>query len=181
MTTNNHINELLNQIKSNNKLAFNTIYTKYYKIICSYSFSIVGNYEAVKDIVQEVFIKIWEHRHKLPVAEKFEAYLYSTTKNKSLDYIKSISIKDKHKALLLKITNEEHDEQVNHEIKELNNLIVEKITSLSPACRNVYEHKMLGLTNKQIAKKLNITVKTIEWHVTTAKKAIKEVAFKYLH
>ena len=172
--------QLLEEVCNGNRLAFNTIYERYYRPLCAYCFSLVGSYDLVKDIVQNVFVRVWENRATLDQINNFESYLYTSARNHCWDHIKRLEVKDKYKSYILAVSNADYSQDVEYEIKELTAAVKSKIETLSPACKNVYEQKMLGLSNKEISQKLNIAVKTVEWHVSIAKKEIKKIVDGYM-
>lgn len=81
---------LLSKVKNDNGLAFNTLFTRYYKKLCYYSERITGNGEQAEEVVQELFIRIWENRQTLEVEKSFKAYLYRSTYNRSVNALRSI-------------------------------------------------------------------------------------------
>ena len=82
------LHNIFKGIKSSNELYFNKLYEKYRKLIYAIAFSILKNKDNSEDVVQKVYIKIWEmDKQKLP--EKNEAsWLYTLVKNEAIDFIK---------------------------------------------------------------------------------------------
>ena len=77
------------KIKNNNELAFNELYEKYRKLVYAIAFSILKNKEDSDDLVQKVFIKLWKiEKNKLPITSE-ASWLYSLTKNETLNFLKS--------------------------------------------------------------------------------------------
>ena len=85
------LNELFIELKDNNKIAFEKLYTKYNKLVYGVAFSILKNKEDSEDVVQIVFSKLYKiDKNKLP-SNKEASWLYTLTKNETISFV-SITI-----------------------------------------------------------------------------------------
>ncbi len=146
-------------ISNNDDMCFNKLYEKYSKLIYSIAFSILKNKEDAEDVMQKVFVKICNiDKDKLP--KKCEAtWLYSITKNETLNFLKSKKI-EYNLDDLYNVTNE--NKELNELIdKEDYNRIIEKLTLQE---QEIISLKILSnLSFKQISLILNIPIGTVKW------------------
>ena len=121
------LSELFIELKHNNKIAFEKLYSKYNKLIYSIAFSILKNKTDSEDIVQTVFTKLYTmSKDKLPI-QKQASWLYSLTKNETISFLR----KKKHNIDLESIYEiEDRDNEINNIIDqiEFNRLIITKHT-----------------------------------------------------
>ena len=138
----------------------------------------VGDLDEAKGLVHEAFIALWEKFESLPPDANFSSYLYTTVRNKSLNYKR-----DKKKQVMIEhvpehVLSEENDHLV---AKELELEIEMAIQSLPEKCRMVFElNRMEGLKYLQIAEKMAISVKTVEAHMSKALSVLRERLGEFL-
>uniref|UniRef100_UPI0032177843 RNA polymerase sigma factor n=1 Tax=uncultured Draconibacterium sp. TaxID=1573823 RepID=UPI0032177843 len=160
----NEDNDTIKRIKQNNYYSFRILFEKYYPRLCSYVNEITNNREAAKDITQEFFIKLWSNRHQLDIQTNVSAYLYQSCKNGALNHIRKENTR--HRYIELK---ELPSIQVDNDFLEEQELIAfvdECIEELPNRSRQVFLlSRFEGLKQKEIAAKLNISVKTIKNHI----------------
>ena len=153
------LHNIFKGIKSSNELYFNKLYEKYRKLIYAIAFSILKDKDNSEDVVQKVYIKIWEmDKQKLP--EKNEAsWLYTLVKNEAIDFIK-------YKKELLNIDDlyyiGEESEDINDIIDKDNfNRIISKLNTQE---QEIISLKILSnLPFKEISQILNIPESTVKW------------------
>ena len=156
------------------KNLYDELYNSLYASLCVFSNKYVNNLEKSKDIVQEVFIKIWNHKILLEEEDALKAYLYISIRNKSLDYLKSKEFKLKRKAVKIDIAVLESDDYFEKEvlIEEVSRLVDTALRTLPNKCREIVELSMKGRHNDEIAEELNISINTV--------KSQKKIAYKKL-
>ena len=88
---------LLHELKRGNREAFNSVFRYYYPKMMAYVSSFVDE-ETAEDIVQDVFLYVWEHREKLYVSEGFHSYLFQSAYTRCLDYFKKKSTAEKYES-----------------------------------------------------------------------------------
>ena len=79
--------DLFLEIKRGENYALKIIFNKYYEQLCRFVFNIIGDRDLSKEIVSDVFVKIWEKREELNIHYKVKNYLYTASKNQALNYI----------------------------------------------------------------------------------------------
>jgi len=157
------------------------LFDKYYGELCKLSFKYVGRAEIAEDLVQDVFINIWNKRHTLQYTGNIKPCLITSVINTSINYSKSKFARQ----LMVEEcavqnnsgSNNPHDEVVR---QELEHLLKIAIAQLPDRCRSVFSLSRFSvMTYKEIAEKLNISIKTVEAQMTIALKRIQQFLEKY--
>ena len=81
--------DIVDQLALDNKEVFEYLFRNYYTQLCRFSMKYVREKEATEEIVQDIFLYLWEKRHSLNIHQSLKAYLYTAVRNRSLNYIKS--------------------------------------------------------------------------------------------
>ena len=165
--------ELLNALNESNVAAFDEIYQRYWADMFRSAYALLKDREASMDILQEVFIWLWQHKEDIQIVSSLKTYLSSSVYYKAANYIRQGKIR---RAFFeeLKAMPIEQAEEDQMEIKELKSLIIHHTNQLPEKCRQIYylsrnEH----LTNKEIATKMDISVKTVENQMTIALRRLR--------
>ena len=88
---------LISKIKEGDIKAYEGLFRLYYEPLCRYAVSYVHRMEIAEEIVQDLFYIFWKERDKLPVFQSVKAYLYGAVRNKSLQYIEHLFIREKYR------------------------------------------------------------------------------------
>lgn len=172
---------LLKQIAEGNEEAFAQLFHAYRDKLFSFIYKISGSKEIAEDILQDVFLKIWIQRETLVEIDHFNAFLYKISQNHTLNQLKRMS---KETLILTKTFVQQDkaspaaDEQLtfNNIRKQLNEIVAQ----LPPQQKAVYQlSREQNLKQDQIAQKLNISISTVQNHLTRALKTIREKMAKY--
>lgn len=153
---------LLEEIKNGNPKAFDVIFKKYYNNLCRFAFFLIHDADMSQCLVQNVFIKLWERRFVSEPIKNVAAYLTSMVKNQCSDYLKEQRIRD---LTLQKNNINEPDNSTEEEIfsRNFEECLVIALSKLPPRCRLAFEFSRFeNLTNKEIAEKMDISVKGVE-------------------
>jgi RNA polymerase sigma-70 factor (ECF subfamily) len=153
---------------------FRKLFECHFTPLVKYSYTITKNKEQSKDIVQNFFVDMWKNQ-KITQIESFESFAFSSVKNKSMTYLRDM--KKFERAFPEPSVNQEasiHDQHFP------NYLLESAILSLPDKCREVFIlSKQNGLTYDEIAEALNVSVKTVEKHVSTGLQKLKEKLAPY--
>jgi len=166
--------ELVALLKEDKQLAIEQIYERYWKRLYLSAYSILKDDEQSQDIVQDVLLQLWIRRNNVKI-EKLGSYLFIAVRYKVLTYIRSA---DNRKVFIEAEKFEQYcgTEEPNHRlnINNINNLLEVGILSLPERCRQVFIlSRKEFLSNKEIAERMGITVKAVEWQITIALKHLK--------
>lgn len=153
------LDELFKEIKNNNKIAFEKLYSRYNKLVYGIAFSILKNKQDAEDLVQIVFTKIYSiDKNKLPSSNE-ASWLYSVTKNETINYLKNKKNNiDLESIYELEDNNNEIDKIIN---QDKYNRIISKLNEKE---REIVSLKILSnLSFEEIGKILNVPTGTIKW------------------
>lgn len=166
---------LISQLKKGNEDAFKYLYKLYYSEMCNYASNLCGNDELAKDIVQHIMIKVWKKGASLNVSISLKSYLFKSVFNHFIDTQRRIIKETKKIDRLKQEALLEYSEITSEEIENRHRLIDEEIEKLPKQCKEVFLlGKKDGLKYKEIADKLNISVKTVERHMSIALKKLRK-------
>lgn len=167
-------NYLFTLARIDNELAFNQLYDRLWKSLYLFSLKLLKNETEAKDVVQDVFCNLWTKRKELEI-KNINSYLFSATKYKCLEYIR----KNKNYTELLSRVNLvdlENNTERDLDFKETKFKIEKGIDTLPKKTRQIFTMSRYDdLSNKEIAHKLNISIKTVEYHITQSIKQLTPV------
>ena len=159
--------------------AFKKIYNDYWLELYKFAFVRIKNQELAENIVQDIFISLWQSIDTLQISTSISAYLFSAAQYRVYSTIKKENLFVKyldHAATLPAVTA--HDPQEIYQAKELQQQISEKITDLPAKTREVFLlSREEGLNTKEIASRLHISPRTVETHIHNSLKYLR-MAFK---
>lgn len=166
-------NLLKNELQKGNHNALRFLMEKYQKPLLNYLYILSRDYELTQDVVQEVFIKIWEERDNIQSVSFVNRYLYKSVYHRFLNKLRKakrlIPIGYKHLQALDEIL--ENDDVLQNQMKALN-LEVQK---LPKRCKEAFIlSKKEGLTTKEIANYMNVSSKTVEAQMNKAFSILRE-------
>jgi RNA polymerase sigma-70 factor (family 1) len=173
--------KLLLEIKAGNMLAFDALYKNYSKKLYKFACSILKSKEESENIVQDVFLNLWKNRAKVNKDSSIKSYIFTITYNTAISVIRK-KAKESQFIEYLKSLQEIIEEPVNVELEfiELTNKLDEIIKALPHRQKEVFLlHKVEGLKYSEIAERLNISVNTIENHMSHALKTIRKKLGNY--
>ncbi len=159
----------IESLKAGDEKAYSYLVDKYDKKLFVYALSLVKDIALAQDIVQNVFLNVWNYRKKLNSDSSIQNFLYTSTYNNfTKQYWKNQStknLKDKYAQALNEVVQETDEEA----IEKLMIIVTEEIENLPRKCKEVFLlSKTEGLTNVEISEYLNISLKTVESHISKA-------------
>lgn len=166
--------DFLDKINRRDISAYKVLYEEYYNALVMYSVNFVGRLSVAEDIVQELFVTIWEKRITFLSFTSFRVYLYNGVRNASIDYLKHQDIEEQYIASLSETYCEVGVEQDLCE-EEVRRLLYKEIDSLPEKMRRIFLMYMEGRKNEEIATILQISVETVK---TQKKRAVKQIKSK---
>ena len=161
--------DLLQLLRRNDAQAFADLYDRYRHELYSYILTIVKTAELAEDLVQDVFVKVWEARGRLEIRLNFRSYLFRMAHNGAIDMLKQIAASRKLFDQLLHHYQvlPDPEQQSPQELLQLDSLLEAALNSLSPQRRRIYELcKKEKKSYEEVARELNISVNTVKAHIT---------------
>lgn len=167
--------ELFAQICNGNEAAFRTLFDRYFTSLSVYANKILSDTEASIDIVQSLFVSIYENRTTLNV-QNVRSFLYQSVHNRCLNEIKHRNIQNQYASNAIFVVSEaSNDVEETIQLSETEALIANAMQQLPPQCRKVFEMSRIdGLTNDEIATQLNLSKRTVETQISKALKILRE-------
>ena len=168
--------QLALRIKLGDEQAFELLFRKYYIRLSAFANKFLNDPEEAKEIVQDVFAKIWEGRDEIDPEDSLKSYIFKITQNFSLNKLRRKKVESKYTEIY-KLVYIEKTEFSAHEsllARELEENIANSIGKLPAECRKVFELSRLeGLKYREIADTLHISIKTVEAQMSKALRLIR--------
>jgi RNA polymerase sigma-70 factor (ECF subfamily) len=167
--------KLITGLKKDNHDSFQKLFEFYSVPLFKFAIGYLKSREITEDLVQEVFLKIWDNRRNIKTNTSFQSYLFTIALNAVRKYFNKLSQQNDYKhQIVIELSNNNYDLDKNLDYESLLDKLDEFITKMPEKRREVfikkkYEEKSL----KEIAEELSITTKTVEYHITEAMKNLK--------
>lgn len=166
--------QLLNLIRQDDQRAFKALYERHWHGLYKKAFQRLHDEASAENMVQEVFVNLYVKRHELRADSSVKAYLYRVLKNKVIDEIrKRLHQKVYEESFINFQSDVSQDLQLELEARELQRQVAVFASTLPEKCHEVFKLKQAELPNKQIAKQLAISEKTVEGHISRARRLMK--------
>ncbi len=153
-------------------VAYRQLYNLYYKVLVLYAMNFNLPIGAAEDIVQSLFISIWEKKSVFRSLDSFHGYLYNSVRNSSFNYLKHENVELEYLEKMAHTYQEVAEDEVQRE--EVYRLLFQTIDRLPSRCREIFLLYMDGKKNEEIALQLKISIETVKTQKKRAVKFIKE-------
>jgi RNA polymerase sigma-70 factor (ECF subfamily) len=168
--------ELISSLKRGDSKGYQYLVSSYHIKLCVYAKSLTNDSDLAEDIVQNVFMSIWKNRNKLKNEFVVRSYLYRSVYNEFIDQYRKkktvLTLEKKYIDALTYIVEEEDEKSIDKLMKIVKN----EIENLPPKCKQTFLlSKQEGLTNIEIAEYLNVSIKSVEAHITKAFSILRKV------
>ena len=166
----NQENALLQRLANSDRRAFSQLYEQYSGVSYSFVLSLVKDSSQAKDIVHDVFVNVWLKRKTISKAVSFNRYLFQMLRNAVYDYFSSVQINHRYATEFLNAVEDYSDiTRATISSNELQMVIFEAVSRMPEKRREVFRmSRYQHIENKEIAKRLNIDIRTVENHITNA-------------
>ncbi len=172
-----HIDQhLLQGLAGGSERSFRELYDLYAGRIYTMAMGYLKSPMEAQDVVQEIFVKIWEKRNGLTSIDNFPAYVHVITRNLLINQLqKKIPVFSQHELTEHAIPEDRHQPQQQLDYRELATLITSAVAQLPARQQQVYRlSREQGLNHQQIAKELNLSYDTVREHMSKALKNIRD-------
>ena len=172
--------DLVLALQRGDEEAFETIYGLYSQRLFGRLLKLVKTEAQAQEILQDVFIKLWQYRHSLDPEKSFRSFLFKIAENKVYDFFRKAARDKVMEANLISLstTNYINIEEYTRAEENLR-LLYKAIESLPPQRQQVFRLcKLEGRSYKEVSELLSISLSTISDHIVKATKAIKEYFYK---
>lgn len=171
--------DLLILFQEDSEGVFKEIYNRYWSQLYSAAYRRVKLREVSQEIVQDIFTSLWIHRDELHVKTSLTGYLLTAVKYRVLNHFEKEMVRRNYRNLILNMPDQNPnltEEAVFYE--DLTRRLDQEVAQFSPKCKEVFELSRKSYkSNKEIADLMNISVKTVENHLTKALQILR-IQFK---
>jgi len=178
----NHTNNEEVETTSKN-MAFSDIYLSHYAKLMRFAKEYVIVNEDAENIIQDVFLRLWERQDSLHLIDNINAYLFKLVKNKCLDHLRhKLSTEKCNKSvqtsfeieMSLKLQSLDRFDDSFVSEKDMEEKVLDAINSLPPKCREIFlSSRIEGLRYREISERFNISVNTVENQMSIALKKLR--------
>ena len=173
---------LVERMISGDKTAFELLFKFYYPGLVIFASNIIVNRDEAEEIVQDFFVRIWEHRENIRSESTLKRYLFTSVKNRSINYLKNAQVKQN--------VIEELKKQMESEMRynpdvyvdtELQRRLKNAFTKLPPRTSEIFTlSRFKGFSNDEIANELGLSKRTVETQVSNALKILRKELREYM-
>ena len=167
--------EIFEAIKRDDRGAYEIVFREYYRPMTAYAFRFLGNLTEAESIVQDVFLRLWQKRGEIMITSSLQNYLFRSVKNHCINYIEHEKIKTGYQMMVIR--NESDRSEYGEFFLEFGLMakIESAIAALPEKRQEIFRlAREEGLKYREIADRLEISVKTVETQMTLALKQLRE-------
>lgn len=173
--------ELLERLRQGDEPAFNLLYKAYSKPLYLRIMRMVKNKDTADELLQELFIKLWNSREKIDSQKSFQSYMYTIAQHMVYNYFRKVV---RNEALINSLLQDAADHYLSSdtllEDKQTAQLLQDAIDQLSPQRKQVFNLcKVEGKSYEEAARIMGISTATVNSHMTRAIQSIKEYVLKH--
>ena len=166
---------LIALLREGDPLSFEILFQKYYVRFYNFVFNLTKNSQAAEDIIQNVFMKIWINRASLRPDQSIHNYIYVLSKREMLNHIRDRKAYVQVERLVMAEQPSEEVTDQSMALKELDGRIRRFIADMPEQRRKVFLlSRYRGLTNKEIAEMMGLSVRTVDRHINLALTSLKK-------
>ncbi|WP_423127991.1 RNA polymerase sigma factor [Gaoshiqia sp. Z1-71] len=168
--------QLLKRLKGGDMNAFQLVFAAYSQNLLHFTFSYLKDQYEAEEIVQDVFLRIWEIRKDIDEEKSFKSFIYRMTVNKVFNHLKHQVVRKKYEAYLSQsVQSFDESPEARLHYQELEEKIRGILQKLPEQQRNIFQmSRMDGLSNSEISDKLELSIRTVENQIYRANKFLKE-------
>lgn len=167
--------EIIDNLKKGDSNALKILFGEYYAAMCSYAFRFFNDVDQAEEVVQDIFVKLWENRRSINIGSSVKNYLFTWVRNQSLNVLKHEKVKQEYAQTIRDSLLEEEPAGNFYIDPWLSEKIEKAIESLPEKRREIFIlSREKGLKYREIAEKLNISIKTVETQMGLALKDLRE-------
>jgi RNA polymerase sigma-70 factor (family 1) len=174
--------DIIAAIKQGDERVYEKTFRKYYQSLCNYANSILKDLDEAEEIVQNTFITIWEKKTDLEINISLKSYLYRAVHNHCLNRLKHLKVRAEHQQYAMNYYSDSY-EAVHETVykNELESKLSEAIEGLPEQCKVIFKLSRFDeLKYQEIADKLNLSIKTIEYQIGKALKILRTELVDFL-
>lgn len=171
------------QIQNGDEKAFEFIFRSYYSMLCSYAYDIIMDYDQAREIVQDVFVRIWENRSLIEINSSIKSYFFRSVNNQCINYLKHNAVlkrqNDNYQMEIIeksdRISGYDEDYTLDSILYDgIEDDVIEAIDNLPDQCRQIFlQSRFERLSYEKIASQNNISINTVKTQLRRALEKIR--------
>jgi len=182
-------NQAIERIKLGDLDEFHNLYKEYYSALCTYATNFTGDKQVAEEVVQDVFIKIWELGDSLSINTSISSYLYTSVKNSCLNHLKHLQVVNRFNEYYTRKFQDAQDlyyisQETGDSLmiaRELEDRIMKEIEALPDQCKKIFRmSRFEDMKHQEIADKLGVTINTVHRQTSIALERLKRIVAKSL-
>ncbi|MDO6429850.1 sigma-70 family RNA polymerase sigma factor [Flavitalea sp. BT771] len=172
---------LLSQVAQGDEAAFRIIFHSYHHKLGAYILKLTESFPLTEEIVQDVFLAIWQNRAGLGAINRFESYLFVIARNRAFNCLKQIARERMRKQEWANNRRDEPEEHGPHIAVGYDGLIEKAVDRLPPQQKKVYLlHNQQGMEYASIAVQMGLSATTVKKHMSLALRSIREYVHSHM-
>lgn len=173
--------QLIQLLAKDDQLAFDELYERYFTRLFNYAYKKVDDHFLAQEVVQELFINLWQQRKQLVIKGVVSAYIFTSVKNLIIDQYRRETLRFRHAdAFSSRQTGTTNQTEEQIWANDLEQTYEKFLIQLPDKCRQVFKMSRQGFANREIAQELDIAEKTVEQHITKALRLLRPNLPHYL-
>lgn len=170
--------ELINE----NEAVFEQLFKKHFRELHAYAFSLLKDWDVAEEIVQSLFLKLWEKNEWSHIQTSIKSYLYKSVYHDSLNYIRRQKVQLKYQtSTAYAMKNDTDDAAGKLKMSELEQHLSRALGKLPEKCRAIFQlSRFQELKYQEIATQLDISIKTVETHMGKALRILRKEMKEFL-
>jgi RNA polymerase sigma-70 factor (ECF subfamily) len=172
---NDNLKTIVKRLAGDDKKALDELYNYYYPRLYAFAKKFLKVEDDINDILQDVFVKLWENRKNIKNVETFNAWIFTITKNTVISYFREkIKLTEFESRVREMATSEGYLTDTTAEYEDIKEKVGQLIEQLPEKRKQIFKlSREQGLSNKEIATEMGISVKTVEDHMMHAIRFLK--------
>jgi RNA polymerase sigma-70 factor (family 1) len=168
--------QLVVLIKNGDQQAFAEVYKRYAESLAGFASSKLYDLDDARDILHDMFVKLWENREQLYITSNLQSYLFTIVRRRIIDKIrKNVTREDYALMVQSLVIGHGHGADKQLEAKELQQRINKSLDQLPPRVKEIYKlSRQDGLSNHKIAEKLDLSEQTVKNQLSAALKHLRK-------
>ena len=165
-----------------NEAVFEQLFKKHFRELHAYSFSLLKDWDVAEEIVQSLFLKLWEKSEWTHIQTSIKSYLYKSVYHDSLNYIRRQKVQLKYQtSTAYAMKNDTDDAAGKLKMSELEHHLNNALGKLPEKCRAIFQlSRFQELKYQEIANQLDISIKTVETHMGKALRILRKEMKEFL-
>ncbi len=172
---------LLQALRSGDQAALESLFRSYYEALCNHANTLLNDIDESEEVVQQLFIQLWEKREAMEISTSIQAYLYRAIRNSCLNKIKHNKVRRLYTEEVTALARTSEPTSSISLQNELQDQIKQAIEGLPEQCRIIFKlSRFEELKYSEIAEQLGLSIKTVENQMGKALRVMREKLKDYL-